>query len=303
MIKAEILKLTNTFNDFSNIARVSFARATYDYTEVQNKKLNGFLKDNTHWTPFGHNRIIVRSFDHSLIDDVPYLPLELRASLIIDRDNTVSNSVWGWYELLKNWDFVGYGSAGGTRGAVIAVLDELHRYGLALDTHNGDRHKNKLITEYHPLHSGISFTCSTPIFVARQLAKHQVGFCLNEESRRYISTDPEFYFPETWRLKPDGSIKQGSGGDIHDDADLNLDYRSAVYSDLELYKYFLNELAMAPEQARMVLPQSTMTNWIWTSTLSGWKRLLNLRLDPHAQLETRRFAEQVESELKRNSYL
>lgn len=299
MIKAEILQLTNTFNDFSNIARVSFARATYDYAEAQNKKLNGFLKDNTHWTPFGHNRIIVRSFDQELINTIPYLPLELRASLIVGMDNTVSNSVWGWYELLKHWGFEGCQRL--QRNDITAVLDELHRYGLPLDDFYGM--SNKLITEYHPLHSGISFTCSTPIFVARQLAKHQVGFCLNEESRRYISTDPEFYFPDTWRLKPDGSIKQGSGGDIQDDADLNIDYRSAVYADLELYKYFLNELAMAPEQARMVLPQSTMTNWIWTSTLSGWKRLLNLRLDPHAQLETRRFAEQVESELKRNSYL
>ena len=60
-------------------------------------------------------------------------------------------------------------------------------------------------------HNFIQLRCSVPVFLARQLMKHQAGLTWNEESRRYIDSKPEFYYPENWRARPDKSIKQGSG--------------------------------------------------------------------------------------------
>jgi len=63
-------------------------------------------------------------------------------------------------------------------------------------------------------HTSLQFRIKAPIFVARQLGKHQVGLSWNEVSRRYVDGDPEFYNPTTWRGKPANDNKQGSDGEI-----------------------------------------------------------------------------------------
>lgn len=140
-------------------------------------------------------------------------------------------------------------------------------------------------------HTSISFRIKAPIFVARQLVKHQVGLVWNEVSRRYVDDEPEFYFPEVWRGKPENA-KQGSSG-IVDTAqpvgDLDIYTQAVVKKCLELYIDLL-ESGVAPEQARMVLPQNTMTEWIWTGSLMAFARVCKLRLDPHAQQETQEVA-------------
>lgn len=153
-------------------------------------------------------------------------------------------------------------------------------------------------------HASASFRVKAPIFVARQLVKHTVGFSWNEVSRRYVDDEPEFYLPREWRAKAD-NVKQGSSEervfldplmDKETDSGCVLFPHELCQSALDTYKAML-ELGVCPEQARMVLPQNTMTEWIWTGTLYAWSRMCNLRLDSHTQKETREVAEAINAEM------
>lgn len=155
---------------------------------------------------------------------------------------------------------------------------------------------NYLAREKHLLpfrHPTVSLRIYLPIFVLRQLGKHQVGFSWSEVSRRYVKGDPEFYEPEVWRKKPEGSIKQGSGEE-HIKSHMfythikNVDYFTA----LSTYKWLLEQGA-APEMARMILPQSMYTTVYVTGSLLGWNHLYKQRTDPHAQLETQEYARAI----------
>jgi thymidylate synthase (FAD) len=142
-------------------------------------------------------------------------------------------------------------------------------------------------------HAFLSFRIKAPIFVARQLVKHQVGLVWNEVSRRYVDDEPEFWFPEVWRGKP-VNAKQGSDGVIEDQEGWNRDFKNQTAHALGLYQAAI-EYGMAPEQARMVLPQNTMTEWIWSGSLMAFARVVKLRTDPHAQLETQEIAKQIDT--------
>jgi thymidylate synthase (FAD) len=139
-------------------------------------------------------------------------------------------------------------------------------------------------------HAFLSFRIKAPIFVARQLVKHQVGLAWNEVSRRYVDDEPEFYFPDVWRGKP-VNAKQGSDGEV-DDPTIRDDVEALLSEVALLYGGLLN-IGVAPEQARMVLPQNTMTEWIWSGSLAAFARVCKLRLDPHAQAETREVAQLI----------
>lgn len=134
-------------------------------------------------------------------------------------------------------------------------------------------------------HCFASFRIKAPIFVARQLAKHQVGLAWNEVSRRYVDEEPEFYFPETWRTRPTGSIKQGSGEAMYEQELWGQSLKEHCANMLAWYTHAI-ACGMAPEQARMALPLNTMTEWIWSGSLAAWARVASLRLDSHAQQET-----------------
>lgn len=140
-------------------------------------------------------------------------------------------------------------------------------------------------------HNSISLRIKAPIFVARQLVKHQVGLVWNEVSRRYVDDEPEFYFPEVWRGKPENA-KQGSSGVIESDTFITQGVMDTMEQSLADYLGML-ELGVAPEQARMVLPQNTMTEWIWTGSLMAFARVCKQRLDPHAQQETQEVAQMI----------
>ena len=148
-------------------------------------------------------------------------------------------------------------------------------------------------------HAFLSFRIKAPIFVARQLVKHQVGLCWNEVSRRYVDDEPEFWFPEVWRGKP-VNAKQGSSG-IFDmkfmvegnKEIMDVHSQNLCYSALQLYTQAVHN-GMAPEQARMILPQNTMTEWIWSGSLAAFARVCKLRLDPHAQQETQDVAFEID---------
>ena len=143
-------------------------------------------------------------------------------------------------------------------------------------------------------HCFLSFRIKAPIFVARQLVKHQVGLAWNEVSRRYVDDEPEFWFPEVWRSKP-VNAKQGSSG-INDMVTPGGDLVEWAYSQTQEQLNLYNEMIgndVAPEQARMILPQNTITEWIWSGSLAAFARVCKLRLDPHAQQETQEIARQI----------
>jgi len=138
-------------------------------------------------------------------------------------------------------------------------------------------------------HCFASFHVKAPIFVARQLVKHKF-LRWNEISRRYVDDEPEFYVPDVWRGRS-ADKKQGSDGivDVGDWGDTN-------WACLTAYKDLL-EHGVAPEQARMVLPQSTMTEWYWSGSLDAFADMCNLRCKPDTQAETRIVADQISEKM------
>ena len=149
-------------------------------------------------------------------------------------------------------------------------------------------------------HPQITLRETVPIFVARQRFKHMVGFTYNEVSRRYVDDEPEFFVPDVWRSRPDGSVKQGSG-DVRIDEIIPLRgakpcsvstlYAEVLDECLHLYNSMIAR-GIAPEQARMVLPQSMMTSYYVTGSLAAFARAYTQRIDPHAQLEIQDLAKQ-----------
>jgi len=132
-------------------------------------------------------------------------------------------------------------------------------------------------------HAFASFHVKAPIFVARQLVKHKF-LRWNEISRRYVDEEPEFYTPDVWRGRAD-NVKQGSEGIVKSNA--NVDYQND--SMLKTYKQLLDE-GVAPEMARMVLPQSTMTEFYWSGSLDAFADMCRLRCAKDTQVETQHVA-------------
>ena len=144
-------------------------------------------------------------------------------------------------------------------------------------------------------HASMQFHIKAPVFVARQLVKHQVGLVWNEVSRRYVDDEVQFYNPEEWRGKPTNS-KQGSSDEVIDINPRHLmvdNYEQVCKSAKWTYEHLLS-LGVAPEQARMVLPQSMFTEWYWSGTLYAFARVCNLRCKPDTQKETQVIADQID---------
>ena len=142
-------------------------------------------------------------------------------------------------------------------------------------------------------HASLQFRIKAPIFVARQLVKHQVGLVWNEVSRRYVDDEPEFYIPSEWRLKADDK-KQGS-------SDETIEYN--LGSTLEFVKTTYQNMLkanIAPEMARMILPQNLYTEWYWSGTLMAFARVCNLRCKPDTQWETQQIANLIDIESKQH---
>lgn len=149
-------------------------------------------------------------------------------------------------------------------------------------------------------HPQITLSCESPIFVARQLGKHQVGFSWNERSMRYRDSAIGFFSPEHWRGRPK-NLHEGSTDVIMDDFVLFDDSGTTVH---EAYQDFINyaellynkfiEVGVAPEQSRMLLPQSMITRWVWTGSLYGFFEVYRQRISKHAQLEVNDFAKQLD---------
>jgi thymidylate synthase (FAD) len=160
-------------------------------------------------------------------------------------------------------------------------------------------------------HAHLMFRFKAPLFVARQLWKHIVGITpeldledrfqgfsggvkdsgWNEASGRYVELQDEFYIPETWRAQS-SSNKQGSAGPLDTQAQAAAAYREGLEAAYAAYQQ-LRELGAAKEQARIVLPQSIYTQWIWTGSLHAFLHVVDLRVKPDAQWETQQYGRAV----------
>ena len=141
-------------------------------------------------------------------------------------------------------------------------------------------------------HPQITLRIQAPIFLRTQMFKHKVGLVENEISRRYVDDPPKFYFPREWRER-DSNKKQGSkltGITAQDLAKYKyfnaVEYAATVYSELL-------KLGVAPEQARMILPQSMLTQWYWTGSLAAYARICTLRMEGTAQREAQELAKKI----------
>ena len=155
----------------------------------------------------------------------------------------------------------------------------------------GDEKLIKFLAEHNhwtPFgHCNLQFRIKAPIFVARQLVKHQVGLTWNEVSRRYVQSEPELYSPESWRANPENKKQGSSEEESVTDAVESLSSKAvALYTELI-------EAGVCAEQARMVLPQSLMTEWYWTGSLYAFARVCNLRCAKDTQKETRDIANRI----------
>tara|TARA_R110000851_G_scaffold49547_5_gene119205 strand:+ start:1263 stop:1994 length:732 start_codon:yes stop_codon:yes gene_type:complete len=166
-------------------------------------------------------------------------------------------------------------------------------------------------------HCFLQFRVKAPIFIARQLAKHQVGLSWNEVSRRYVDSEPELYIPDGWRKRSEDK-KQGSTNEYVTDLEVTSFYDQEYYPDdkmylcpmetstydirevvdvecnklLELYDNMINN-NVCPEQARMILPQNMYTEWYWSGSLYAFSRVCQLRLDKTSQIEVQQVARQI----------
>jgi thymidylate synthase (FAD) len=163
---------------------------------------------------------------------------------------------------------------------------------------DGDRNLIKYLAEHKHFspfgHAFASFHVKAPIFVARQLVKHKF-LRWNEISRRYVDDTPEFYMPDVWRGRS-GDKKQGSYTPKERPIEwLGVDVGTHEFcmEAYNRYKWML-DIGIAPEQARMVLPQSTMTEFYWSGSLDAFADMAKLRLKDDTQYETRLVAQQID---------
>ena len=193
--------------------------------------------------------------------------------------------------------------------------ESLWNWSKELDSNTGDgrtlRERDTKLIKYLAKHKHMSpfghafasFHVKAPIFVARQLVKHKF-LRWNEISRRYVDDDPEFYIPDQWRGRASDK-KQGSAGIVDIDKYWTGNFSddgwtpmpSLAYEDaLSCYRGLL-DAGVCPEQARMVLPQSTMTEWYWSGSLDAFSDMCKLRCKEDTQLETRIVANTISEEM------
>lgn len=286
-------------------ARVSFSKQAANFTDENNSKLLRYLKEHLHWSPFGHAREIfsflirqedaLHFFAHANLSGFTWL-------MAPDTRMFLCGSAWAFHENL-GW-------------LPKMIADDIRRFYYTKPQYSlssrilfrevDDRPFRPVVVQHSPPRdlreyadlTSVSFRIKAPIFVARQLVKHQKDLCWNEESRRYIDSEPTFFKPHIWRARPTGGIKQGSKDERAPmDADTLWRAERHTTEPVSLYNQMIRQDA-APELARMVLPQSALVEWIWTGSVRAFKRVCNLRLDPHAQQETQMVAKMIDAQMK-----
>ena len=177
--------------------------------------------------------------------------------------------------------------------------------GLPSDERDDWEKRAKASTHWSPYsHCFMTIRCAAPIFLTRQLGKHQVGLSWNEESRRYITEDVSLWIPEVVHKKPE-KVKQGASKEAHNDlmfcfndidGDVHMTAKEFIEHSAKMsvdtYYRLLAE-GVAPEEARIVLPQNAVVHWIWSGSLMAFMRVIKQRVDGHAQGAAQEFGLQL----------
>jgi len=190
--------------------------------------------------------------------------------------------------------FLARGCTSGDWGDLVTTLCEAYSDDYMHTFEGVLNHIRRMPSHWSPFaHTAITLHLKMPIFVARQIMKHTTGIEYNEVSRRYVDSDPDFYVPDVWRKKAD-NVKQGSSGEaVQCEGTVMHEYLAVCNEVMNTYKVFLKD-GVAPEQARMILPQSMFTEVIATGNLYAWANLYIQRSDSHAQKETQEVAKQID---------
>jgi len=140
-------------------------------------------------------------------------------------------------------------------------------------------------------HTHVSMRMKAPVPIRTQCFKHKQGFVENEESRRYIKSTPELFVPKEFREAPKNA-KQGSAGTHSHDLLWKDIYRQTCNEAIEMYEQMIED-GVAPEQARLILPQGVQVQWVWSGSIAAFARFVRQRKDAHAQKEIQELAEMV----------
>lgn len=296
-LSAEYVDHNNDDLTVVNAARVSFDKKSETITDGDVKLIH-YLANHNHWTPFAHSRFtFIGAF--GVLKSVPN-ETELRQGLVFDFGfQKVRHSFFGWVQLLKAGYVNPIYEASLINQLILKMPVSSEAYGFS-----GFRETQSEIhipeTEIDERFIDHTLRETVPIFVARQRFKHTVDIDYNEVSRRYVSDKPDFYWPEVWRGAPTNGAKQGSSEieitemTMGDYGENYTDEPGAIYSafieQCEMFYTSMINSGIAPEQARMVLPQSMMTSYHVTGSLISWRRSFGLRIDAHAQKEIRDLA-------------
>lgn len=285
------------------------------------KKLINYLAQHNHWTPFAHSRLYFEIRWINVESQLHFLKNANLAGMTLNHSyNTslIKGSLYSWINNAK-W-FYRY-----TRDLIADTITQFYPEtaeafnieGYPTFTFNAycehlseDYILEVMSTDSKWLVGTATLLVKVPIFVARQIRTSQVGiaysdlyvegesFIFNEVSRRYVDDNPEFYKVEEWRVREGGSIKQGSTGVLNETQNNERKIVQNIEQSRALATYEYDTQAnIAPEQARIDLPQSMYTEFYMTATLHRWAQFLQLRLKPDVQQETRQVASLIASAL------
>lgn len=241
-----------------NAARVSFDKQS-EWESVSHSNMTALLEDvnlkDYTWVSSGNSGCYIKLKD----EDANLIRYLARGMSSKERDKVVE-------EALK----------AETRQVLLDCFDRL----------NADPHWTPFA------HTAISLRMQAPVPIRTQCFKHKQGLVENEESRRYISSTPNLYVPDVFRMAPTNGAKQGSGG-VHLETDRwREDYKRKAQECILLYETMVH-FGVCPEQARFVLPQGCEVQWIWTGNLYAFANFYLKRTDPHAQKEIQDLARMV----------
>lgn len=313
-----------------NAARVSMNKQHTEFDEDADTRLIRYLARHGHWTPFVHNRELILFPINSLTlyyhftEMLSKLTPEDSAGMVVEyvavpnsnvKFFAIKHSLYGWTNLLKKMASHELYVENSVSQRILSIIKTKYPVSSEYLLENNEHvskiqmfdafiaKNNELVNAYarylSPAMFDMTFYEKVPIFVARQRFKAMIQFDYNEVSRRYVDDTPYFYYPaeDGWRARPDKSIKQGSAGTHEDSKDISKEYHEYI-KNAEVYYEKLIKQGVAPEQARMVLPQSMVTEYFATGNIVAIQRLLKQRLDEHAQLEIREFAAQMQQEVE-----
>lgn len=284
----EAKRIQNTFNDLMivNAARVSFDKWQNESQEGDGRLINYLVKHN-HWTPCAHPMACVSIPASVIRSDAIIQDKTLIAAINTHKSGDrwlITSGAWGLLKLAK---FI----KSQTLFEMIKSSLPLMMQSIEFDGEDHDIY----FDEPPERHQWFSFRIKCPVAIRAQLAKHTVGVVMNEISRRYVDSSPEFHIPSEWRGKPINK-KQGSSDEIVMENPLP-DWYISLLDDCALW-YDYNS-SVCPEQRRFILPQAMITQFIWTGTREAFEGVVDLRIAEDAQKEVQTIATDIKKELEK----